>query len=184
MCYSKWSYFLSNLNTSPTRWREPVTKTWNWVVLFCWAVSLSHWIASGRDSKTELALLEFAPFGPSLLWGRLSHTLWSDNCHDKSISSRSEGGDAREPSLLYCDWFGTNKACSKWIPFWAHVSRRRGSNLWGSLTVMQLKRRIFLEFLSAWGCFEEPSCILSLFVTWTNHLAHVSMLSGLCAPSK
>jgi hypothetical protein len=53
---------------------------------------------------------------PLLLWGRLSHTLWSDNCHDKSVCSRSEGGDAREPSLLYCDWFGTNKAFSKWRP--------------------------------------------------------------------
>lgn len=141
-CYGTFGRTLEN---------EAYAFTWNWIDWFCWAVSLSHLIANGRDSKTEVAPLEFTSFRPAashkssiyhaqlnvsirkhmlttkhnfkmkfeqplLWWGRFPHTFWSDNCHDKSICSRSEGGDARDPSLLYCDWFGTNKACSKWRP--------------------------------------------------------------------
>ena len=41
------------------------------------------------------------------------------------MGSGSEGTEVLEPSLLHCDWFGTNRARSKWTPIkirqqWMH----------------------------------------------------------------
>ena len=52
-----------------------------------------------------------------LLWIIFSQILWRLNCHDKSLTERSDGMiESPEVTLLYADILGTKRAFEKRVP--------------------------------------------------------------------